>query len=49
MKCPKYDLEITGCSMQVSLFVPYICENCLSKAINISESMDIPEKVNLQK
>jgi hypothetical protein len=32
MLCKKYDLRITGCSRQPSLFMPEICENCLRKA-----------------
>ena len=32
--CKKYDLTVTGCSRQTSLFIPEICEKCLKEAEN---------------
>lgn len=30
--CKKFNLKVTGCSGQTSLFIPEICENCLQEA-----------------
>jgi hypothetical protein len=32
MNCPKYDLKVTGCSKQFSLFKSEICEACVTEA-----------------
>ena len=29
--CKKFDIKITGCSKQVSLFQPYFCQKCLKE------------------